>query len=480
MKGARGLRSRLILIYFTATVPPLALTLWTSVELLNRSLDISPISELDTTSKSLERVGREYYQLQRDNLKADARAGRAPAKIYAIKDRQVWPPALVDFWESGAPEAFETSGEGGARLELLERTAAGVRVYWRELGAPLRSLSDEYAKARAAIDSARDRNLRRGFFYTLLAVCSGIWIAGFAALAFFAHRVSSPIAKLTRGLGAVAAGDLAARVESDRNDEIGAAIAAFNDMADQLEKSREKLVQVTRLASWQALARKTAHEVKNSLTPIRLTVEEILARQTGEDAEFLRQAAQIVIDEVNSLERRVRAFSELASEPPVSLEPADLNAVVEERCSFLRSAHPDVVYNLELAPEQPAVMADPDLAKAVFTNLLENAAEAAGPGGVVLVRTAQRRGAAAVEIHDSGPGLSPQARATIFEPTISFKKGGMGIGLSIARKSALLCGGDVELIDSELGGAAFRVTLPLAPVERVTEMAAPGGAVKAR
>lgn len=480
MKGARGLRSRLILIYFTATVPPLALTLSTSAELLNRSLDISPIRELDAISKSLEKVGREYYQLQRERLKADVIAGRAAAQTYDTKDRQAWPAAVADFWESGAPEAFETGGQGGARLDLFERTGSGVRLYSRELGAPLRSLSDEYAKARAAIDSARDRDLRRGFFYTLLAVCSGIWIAGFAALAFFAHRVSSPIAKLTRGLGAVAAGDLSARVESSRNDEIGAAIAAFNDMADQLEKSREKLVQVTRLASWQALARKTAHEVKNSLTPIRLTMEEIVARQTGEDAEFLRQAAQIVIDEVNSLERRVRAFSELASEPPVSLEPVDINSALEERAAFLRSAHPDVIYDLQLTPERPAAMADPDLAKAVFTNLLENAAEAARPGGVVLVRTSQRRGAAVVEIHDSGPGLSPQVRSTIFEPTISFKKGGMGIGLSIARKSALLCGGDVELIDGELGGAAFRVTLPLAPVKRVSEMAVNGSAVETK
>jgi nitrogen fixation/metabolism regulation signal transduction histidine kinase len=336
----------------------------------------------------------------------------------------------------------------------------------------LRTFSDDYTRARAAIDSARGRDLRRGFFYTLIAVCSAVWFAGFAALAFFAHRVSSPIAKLTRGLSAVAAGDLSARVDVTRDDEIGEAITAFNDMADQLERSREKLVQVTRLASWQALARKTAHEVKNSLTPIRLTMEEIVARQTGGDAEFLRQAAQIVIDEVNSLERRVRAFSELAAEPPVYLEALDINGVLEERTAFLKAAHSDIIYDLQLAAERPSAMADSDLAKAMFTNLLENAAEAARREGVVLVRTFTRRGAVVTEIHDSGPGLSPQAMNSIFEPTISFKKGGMGLGLSIARKSALLCGGDVEVIPGELGGAAFRVTLPLAGGARAEERAA--------
>jgi C4-dicarboxylate-specific signal transduction histidine kinase len=95
----------------------------------------------------------------------------------------------------------------------------------------------------------------------------------------------------------------------------------------------------------------------------------------------------------------------------------------------------------------------------VLTNLLENAAEAARAGGIVRVKTAPAKDRVLVEIHDSGPGLSAQARSSIFEPTISFKKNGMGLGLSIARKSALMCGGDLSVIEGELGGAAFRISL---------------------
>ena len=133
--------------------------------------------------------------------------------------------------------------------------------------------------------------------------------------------------------------------------------------------------------------------------------------------------------------------------------------MVEERVSFLKSAHPEVVYNMTLAPGNPLAVADPDLIKGVLTNLLENAAEAARPGGVVLARTALAGSKLNIEVHDSGPGLSSQARSSLFEPTISFKKGGMGLGLSIARRSALLCGGDLQTLDGELGGAAFRVVL---------------------
>jgi C4-dicarboxylate-specific signal transduction histidine kinase len=80
---------------------------------------------------------------------------------------------------------------------------------------------------------------------------------------------------------------------------------------------------------------------------------------------------------------------------------------------------------------------------------------------MVMARTSAEGATLAVEVHDSGPGLSAQARSSLFEPTISFKKGGMGLGLSIARRSALLCGGDLETLEGELGGAAFRLSLSL-------------------
>ncbi len=105
-----------------------------------------------------------------------------------------------------------------------------------------------------------------------------------------------------------------------------ARLSAFNHMAEQLRRSRERLVYLTQMSSWQSLARKTAHELKNSLTPIRLTVEEMAARQPSPDRAFMEQAVQIVVSEIETLERRVRAFSELSSEPPTEPEVLDINA----------------------------------------------------------------------------------------------------------------------------------------------------------
>jgi two-component system nitrogen regulation sensor histidine kinase NtrY len=242
-------------------------------------------------------------------------------------------------------------------------------------------------------------------------------------------------------------------------------------MAEQLADHRERLVHLTRIASWQSLARKTAHELKNSLTPIRLTVEEIQARQPPGDRVFVDQAVRIVITEIESLERRVRAFSEFAAEPPAAPEVVDVNALVAERVALLRPVHPGTSCVLRLDEREPRAHAAADLVKGILTNLLQNAAEAAGASGSLLTRTHADDQHVFVDVHDSGPGLSAEAVATLFEPTITFKKHGMGLGLSIAKKNALLCGGDLTPIQGELAGAAFRVTLPAfvpVPAEQVS------------
>jgi nitrogen fixation/metabolism regulation signal transduction histidine kinase len=248
-----------------------------------------------------------------------------------------------------------------------------------------------------------------------------------------------------------------------RSDEIGHAIDAFNYTAGQLQQNRERLIYLTQMASWQLLARKMAHELKNSLTPIRLTVEEILARQPeGSDRAFISEAVQIVVAEVESLERRVRAFSDFSAEPQNRPAVLDIPSILEERVAFLKSGHPEITYIVDAAKGLPAAKADPDRVRGILTNLLENAADAAGAGGKILGCSYLYNGQIYVEVHDSGAGLSEEAKNTLFEPTISFKRNGTGLGLSIARKDALVCGGDLMLVAGKLSGAGFRLVLPAA------------------
>ncbi len=445
-----SLRTRLALVFIAATLIPLGATVWLTTVLLDRSLRFSP-DQISNLSRSLETTGREYYQQACEQLKADALGGHAAPGT-------VPPAAIADFESSDDRERFVLTGEGGSMLLYLTKTVVGVSAYQRPLEVRMTDLSRQYSEARRTVTGLSQ--LRRGFFVTWGLLAAGIWLVGLSLVWFAATRFSRPILKLTEALKSLAAGNFRIRVPTERTDEIGLATEAFNRTASQLDQSRDRLVYLTQLASWQVLARKTAHEVKNSLTPIRLTVEEMVARGHEPDRAFLETAAGIVVDEIESLERRIRAFSEFSSEPPACPQPLDLHELVEERIAFLKSAHPEVRYAVEVAGTSPNAMADEDLVKGILVNLLENAAEAAGEGGQILTRVHTLEDRVAIEIHDSGPGLSELARTSLFQPTISFKKRGMGLGLSIARKSALLSGGDILLIAGELGGAGFRVLLP--------------------
>jgi nitrogen fixation/metabolism regulation signal transduction histidine kinase len=436
----------------------MAVLLWVTLHLFETSLRQATTVELDEMSTSLRATGREMYQTAREVLKADAAAGRVAARPVTVAEGAA-------FAASGEDEWFETAGEGGAVLRYWVRGKDGeIRLFERKLGVGMQQLTDQYTRARGLVERAGQYDLRRGLTLTLLTTAGVVYLVALAVLVLIAVRVSRPMRELKRGLQTLASGDLTVRLAGGGPDEAGQAIAAFNETAGQLAESREELVQLTRVASWQTLARKMAHEVKNSLTPIRLTMEEIGARNGSVDAGFLRQASQIVADEVTTLEKRVRAFSEFAAEPPAHLREMDLNALVEERVAFLRPLHPGVCYDLELA-EGAAATGDPDLLRGVLTNLLENAAQAVGTDGRIVTRTFVEGGRTGVAVADSGPGLSELARSTLFEPSITFKKNGMGLGLSIARRSVLLCGGEIEHRESELGGASFVVTLPAAGLE---------------
>jgi two-component system nitrogen regulation sensor histidine kinase NtrY len=455
------LRNRLIVAFLAATVIPLAATVWITTSLLDRSLTYSATKELDDLSKTLEQTAREFYQHTRQTLKADAASGRVPAERYTALEIEHWPNGIREFWDSGEAERFALSGTAGDHLEYMVRRGGDVWVYSRELGnVRMEDIARQYRRSRELVSLPETHDLRRGLIITLVVLVIAVWILALVSLVYLAHRISSPIQQLTGGLSQLASGNLKVRLSERGTDETGLALRAFNNMAHQLEQSRDRLIYLTQIASWQMLARKMAHELKNSLTPIRLTVEEIAARQTQADRQFMDQAVQIVVEEIETLERRVRAFSEFSSEPTPRPVPLDINSLVQERIALLRPAHAAVTYSLQLAETRPQAFADGDQAKGILTNLLENAAEAAGAHGRVLSITSVNDGMVCVEVHDSGPGLSEEASRSLFEPAITFKKHGMGLGLSIARKNALLNGGDITVIRSELGGAAFRVVLP--------------------
>ena len=286
------LRNRLIAAFLAATVLPLVATFWITTSLLDRSLGYATTGELDRLSRTLEATVRQFYQRERDALKQEALAGRTPPVVYSVADETSWPGAVRAFWDSGESERFGISGSGGDHVDYMRRSDGtggqprGVATYRRDLrGLHMDQLTAELRQTRQLVESLESRDLRRGFTLTLILLLAATWIAGLVPVILIANRISRPIQQLTGALTDFAGSDWSQRLDTGRaspassRDEVGRAVDAFNQMADQLQRSRERLVHLTRMDSWQSLARKTAHEVKNSLTPIRLTVEEMQARQ---------------------------------------------------------------------------------------------------------------------------------------------------------------------------------------------------------
>jgi signal transduction histidine kinase len=269
------LRDKLLLLFLVATLLPLGATLLVSWRLLDQSLDIAPVAELEESTQQLEAAGRTLYQTSRQLLRE--RVENKKVQVEAFPSIRL---------EAGEPERFVVDGED---LVLL-RAEGGYRL--KLDGVRLPQLQAKLAEARQVVEAHRDRDLKRGFFLTLASVAGTIWLIALVALLYLTNHITRPIRELTQALRAFTGGKRVP-LEVKGHDEVAQAIVSFNDMSEQLDRNRERLLYFTRLESWQTLARKMAHEVKNSLTPIRLTVEEMVARSHPEERAFRAACAGV-------------------------------------------------------------------------------------------------------------------------------------------------------------------------------------------
>jgi two-component system, NtrC family, nitrogen regulation sensor histidine kinase NtrY len=313
-----------------------------------------------------------------------------------------------------------------------------------------------------------------GFFLVVYtAFLLSVIVAALAVGIVMARRVTRRVSVLTEATRRVGAGDLDVQVPTDANDEIGELTRDFNTMVRDLRGSRERIEYLQRINAWQEFARRLAHEIKNPLTPIQLAIQEIHKSYRGDDPAFARRlsdASSIIEEEVATLRRLTTEFSTFAKLPEASLARADLNdflrdaqrsfeAILEERGKLGQSE-----IDVELADGPLPVAIDAMMLKRCLDNLVRNAVEALreldGPQRV-LVRLARRRDRAVLEVHDTGRGVTAADRQRIFDPYFTTKADGTGLGLPIVKKVVLEHHGSIVCEESELGGARFRIELPL-------------------
>jgi signal transduction histidine kinase len=319
--------------------------------------------------------------------------------------------------------------------------------------------------------------------HTLLAeVTGGVrrLTLGVAALALLAAlgtalvlsgRIAGPVRALAARARGVAAGDLEHGVAVEAPDEVGELARAFASMTTELRTSRERLVQAERVAAWREMARRLAHELKNPIFPIQLSIE-TLRRALDQDGggqdgskfqALFRESSDTILDELRSLRTIVEEFSQFARMPPPRLAPTDINDVSDRVLALYRARAGAVSIETALAPGLPAVSADRDLIGRALANLVANALEAMPEGGTLSVRTRAVGEDVALEVSDTGPGLTEEQRTRLFTPYYTTKKGGTGLGLAIVQGIVSDHGGRIQVESVPGAGTTFTLVLPGAP-----------------
>jgi two-component system nitrogen regulation sensor histidine kinase NtrY len=367
------------------------------------------------------------------------RQGRVDARIVDVKGKVLVPWVDAQVVARGEPIRVPLAGTDGAP------------VAWVEI---------------AVSDGGLDRVLTN-----VTLVSGGLAVAAVVLTLLIglivARRTTRDLDALVAGALAAARGDLEHRVPIRSKDEIGEVGSAFNFMMEDLRSAKDRLTIAERIAAWQEVARRLAHEIKNPLTPIQMSMDTLRkswAKKHPKFEEILEESTATVLEEADRLKRIVTEFSDFARMPKPDFQRCDLNDLIGGALHLYQGAAP---VEASLHPGLPMIEADKGQLSQVLLNLVENARDAIGTttGGKITVSTRLGEAAdrVAIVVEDNGPGVPAELKEKVFQPYFTTKqgRGGTGLGLAIVHRIVSDHGGRIAVSEVPRGGARFVVELPL-------------------
>lgn len=374
-----------------------------------------------------------------------ADAAQLAALIEEVRARRVEMSRTIEWPLPRGPETFQAIPLTGPKQELL-----GVLL----AGSSRRDLAMLLARIRWA-----------GLFAAGVGVLLGVALSFWAA-----RRLTGPVEQLARGASAVAAGDWNTRVDLKSRDELGELARSFNSMTEQLISQRDRLLQAERVAAWRELARRLAHELKNPLFPLQITIETLeraKAQAPEEFDEIFRESVATLLAELQNLKTIVGRFSDFAKMPAPQLESADLNEIVRAAmrlfdAQFHAEGRPAIAAEAECDAELDRIRVDPEQIKRALHNLILNAIDAMPEGGALRVRTRRIATGARLEVSDTGQGLTKEECERLFTPYYTTKRHGTGLGLAIVQSVVADHHGKISVSSEPGRGTTFSIELPQA------------------
>jgi len=331
------------------------------------------------------------------------------------------------------------------------------------------------ASRRAMVEAQRHI---RAIAYTVAAAGILITIAISIAIAV---RVSRPIEELARAAEEVAHGNWRVRVEARGRDEVAMLARSFNHMTAELTAQQERLIQSERVAAWRELARRLAHELKNPLFPLQITVENLVRSRSLSDAEFdevFRESTQTLGMELANLKTIIGRFSDFSRMPKPQLERIDSQAVLVRVMKLYAqpqpgpteaAGEPKIEYkfdlNVELDNARLLIDADPEMLHRALSNLVLNAMDAMPDGGTLTLSAKALADRVEIRVADSGQGMTPEECARLFTPYYTTKQHGTGLGLAIVQSVVSDHNATIAVESQPGGGTAFVLLFPRAADE---------------
>jgi len=247
------------------------------------------------------------------------------------------------------------------------------------------------------------------------------------------------------------------RMRNEAGEDLGF-VFVFEDLTE--------LIKAQKVAAWQEVARRVAHEIKNPLTPIQLSAQRLRKKFFEKAPDFdaiFNESTEVIVNEVGSLKQMVDEFSKFARLPLPQMARQSLHDVMREVVALYSGAHRDIRFRLELDESLPLLNFDKEQLKRVFVNLYDNAIQAMNQKGQVLVTTRYdtKKHRAIVSVADEGIGINPEDQERLFVPYFSRKKTGTGLGLAIVHRIITDHDGQIKAANNQPRGAIFTFELPV-------------------
>lgn len=333
---------------------------------------------------------------------------------------------------------------------------------------PLKNIVGENFAIMGIPYYARQRELRSDvtdFMSTLLNVYVFLLLIAGGLAIVIANSITKPLSELRENLGGLTLGSNQ-RLPYSRKDEIGDLVNAYNDAAQKIEESSKLLAQQERDDAWREMAKQVAHEIKNPLTPMKLSIQYLLhAYQSNpNDAEpLLKRVTKTLIEQIDSLANIATEFSNFAKMPKPENIEFSINDLVASVHHLFANERTDMDITLQLPDKDFEVFADRNHLTRVLNNLFKNAIQAVPDDrkGNIDVTLYQEDHKAMIKVKDNGTGIPPEIQKKVFTPNFSTKNSGTGLGLAICKSIVEGFSGDIYFETEENIGTTFYVELPL-------------------